>query len=90
MIRQYYRFSTFASDSAAASLNEQPKAASVTSQQIKVEFIRIKSYEDDSSTGRVSISGMESLDHLKGAVRIIDSRSFARIISLCVFRCRTY
>jgi len=65
MLRQYYRFASFASDSGH---NSQPNAAAtVTSQQIKVEFVRIKSYEDDSSTGKVSITGIESLENLKGA-----------------------
>jgi len=34
---------------------------------IRTEFIRVKSYEDESSTGKVTITGMESLESLRGA-----------------------
>lgn len=43
-------------------LNEQP-------QQIRIEFIRVKSYEDDMSTGNIQITGIESLDSLRGKVQ---------------------
>ena len=33
---------------------------------IRSEFIRVKSYEDDSSSGKVSISGIDSLESLRG------------------------
>ena len=65
-IRQYYRFSSFAKDAGNERKGKQPESAK--SQQIKVEFVRIKSYEDDTSTGKVTITGIENLEHLKGCV----------------------
>lgn len=33
---------------------------------MQYDYIRVKSYEGDSSTGRVQISGMDKLDRLQG------------------------
>ncbi|KAI1280306.1 Hypoxanthine-guanine phosphoribosyltransferase [Halotydeus destructor] len=64
-IRQYYRFSTIA-ESRSSLPNGGHSRRSVTPQQIRVEFIRVKSYEDDQSTGNVAITGLENLDSLRG------------------------
>lgn len=56
-IRQLYRYR----------LNEVPETLD-QAQQIKVEFIRLKSYEDESSTGDIQVIGIESLTSLRGKV----------------------
>jgi len=59
-IRQLYRYRSSADD-----INKDvPEGA----QQIRVEFIRIKSYEDEKSTGNIKIIGIESLSSLEGKV----------------------
>ena len=40
-------------------------------QQIRVEFIRLKSYEDDKSTTNLKVIGIESLESLRGKVAIL-------------------
>lgn len=37
-------------------------------QQIKVEFIRLKSYENESSTSDIKVIGIESLESLRNRV----------------------
>lgn len=39
-------------------------------QQIKVEFIRLKSYENTSSTNQIQVIGIESLETLRGRVSL--------------------
>ncbi|RWS13521.1 hypoxanthine-guanine phosphoribosyltransferase-like protein [Dinothrombium tinctorium] len=62
-IRQYYRYSSF-----AAAANGKAKIADEDecNHHIHEEFIRIKSYEDDASSGKVQILGIENLDSLRG------------------------
>lgn len=38
-------------------------------QQIRVEFIRLKSYENERSTSNIEVIGIESLESLRGKVR---------------------
>ena len=37
--------------------------------QLQVDFIRLKSYEDDHSTGNIKVIGGDSLEKLRGKVR---------------------
>lgn len=37
--------------------------------QLQVDFIRLKSYEDDHSTGNIQVIGGDSLEKLRGKVR---------------------
>jgi len=60
MIRQTYRVSSSYSE------NGRQQARTLSPFHIRTEFIRVKSYEDDSSTGKVTITGMESLESLRG------------------------
>jgi hypoxanthine phosphoribosyltransferase len=61
MIRQVYRFSTLYAVQATPATLPAPF-------HIRAEFIRVKSYENDSSTGNVRITGIEDLESLKGQV----------------------
>lgn len=69
-MRQIYRFSTL---SKVASLEACGRGQSTldkvsTSFHIKADFVRVKSYENDSSSGQVSISGIEDLSTIKNMV----------------------
>ncbi|CAG2121114.1 unnamed protein product, partial [Medioppia subpectinata] len=44
----------------------QPYNGTDFAQQIRVEFIRLKSYEDDKSTSNLKVIGIESLESLRG------------------------
>lgn len=55
-IRQLYRYRLL--DSNVSNEDE--------AQQIKIEFIRLKSYEDEKSTNEIKVIGIESLDSLRG------------------------
>lgn len=57
MIRQIYRFSSL------YAAQSQPSPF-----HIRAEFIRVKSYENDASTGNVRITGIEDLESLRGQV----------------------
>ena len=45
------------------SLNSNHSEGSV---QVSVDFIRVKSYENDQSTGEINIIGLDKLDNLTG------------------------
>lgn len=69
-MRQIYRFSTL---SKVASLGKSNEAQSTleklsTSFHIKADFVRVKSYENDSSSGQVTISGIDDLSTIKNMV----------------------
>lgn len=55
-IRQLYRYR----------LLDDQNAVEDEAQQIRAEFIRLKSYENESSTNEVKVSGIESLEALRG------------------------
>ncbi|CAG2108833.1 unnamed protein product [Medioppia subpectinata] len=57
-IRHFYRY-RYADPS-------QPYNGTDFAQQIRVEFIRLKSYEDDKSTSNLKVIGIESLESLRG------------------------
>lgn len=40
-------------------------------QQIRVEFIRLKSYENEQSTSNIQVIGIESLESLRGKVCLV-------------------
>lgn len=60
VIRRYHRLN--------ADLPVEDSDKSRHTRRIHVEFIRVKSYEDDSSSGNVRISGIENLKALRGQV----------------------
>ena len=61
--------------------------------RLQIDFIRLKSYEDDRSTGHIKVLGGDSLEQLKGKVRtisytLVSSISLkCRIVAEC-FNCR--
>ena len=59
-IRSFYRYRYVN----ASQTNSQQDMA----QQIRVEFIRLKSYEDEKSTASLKVIGIESLESLRGKV----------------------
>ncbi len=62
-IRQLYRYRSSSETLSKDLLDERLDA-----QQIRVEFIRLKSYEDEKTTGNIKVIGIESLDSLRGKV----------------------
>ena len=75
------------------SLNSNHSEGSV---QVSVDFIRVKSYENDQSTGEINIIGLDKLDNLTGknvliVEDIIDTgatmRKLLNTISKYVIRC---
>jgi len=60
-IRQLYRYRSSSETLSKDLLDERLDA-----QQIRVEFIRLKSYEDEKTTGDIKVIGIESLDSLRG------------------------
>lgn len=60
-IRSVYRVSS------SYSLNAIQSQESQHAFHIRSEFIRLKSYEDDASSGKVTITGIETLEQLRGA-----------------------
>lgn len=63
MIRQIYRFSSL------YAVQSHP-AALPPPFHIRAEFIRVKSYENDASSGNVRITGIENLESLRGQVSV--------------------
>ncbi|XP_054159533.1 hypoxanthine-guanine phosphoribosyltransferase-like [Oppia nitens] len=61
-IKQFYRY-RYAS---TTTTTNNGQSAHLIDQRIGVEFIRVKSYENDSSTQDIRITGIESLDALRG------------------------
>ena len=62
MMRQIYRVSSLYAV-------HSPVTTSVPDPfHIRAEFIRVKSYEDDASTGDVRVTGIEDLESLRGQV----------------------
>jgi hypoxanthine phosphoribosyltransferase len=70
-IRQLYRYR-----SSSQSLNKDLLDDKLDAQQIRVEFIRLKSYEDEKTTGNIKVIGIESLDSLRGKVWTIILMTF--------------
>lgn len=70
-LRQLYRFTSFA-ETIKPSLTNITNGSSHNhhtgnfAQRIDIEFIRLKSYVNDGSSGQISIVGMETLRSLKG------------------------
>jgi len=58
-IRQMYRYRLV-----------EPPEGHDEAQQIRVEFIRLKSYENEHSTSNIQVIGIESLESLRGKVGI--------------------
>jgi hypoxanthine phosphoribosyltransferase len=65
-IRQFYRFTSY-TESESAETRDGSSSELRGPRQIRAEFIRVKSYEDDSSSGKVTITGIETLSALNGA-----------------------
>lgn len=61
MMRQVYRVSSLYAVHSQPSTLSQPF-------HIRAEFIRVKSYENESSTGNVRITGIEDMQSLRGQV----------------------
>lgn len=55
-VKQFYQFMSFDGQS------------DYSTQKITIEFIRVKSYEDDQSTGSLKVIGIENLENLRGKV----------------------
>lgn len=53
---------------------DDPELQDDEAQQIKVEFIRLKSYENEKSTNQIQVIGLESLESLRGRVSLIAIR----------------
>lgn len=66
MMRQIYRVSSL------YALQSQPTTLPQLF-HIRAEFIRVKSYENDSSTGNVRITGIDDLESLRGQVSCVIS-----------------
>jgi hypoxanthine phosphoribosyltransferase len=62
-IRQLYRYRSSSESPSKGLLDD-----TLDAQQIRVEFIRLKSYEDEKTTGNIKVIGVESLDSLRGKV----------------------
>jgi len=58
-IRHFYRYRY-------ANTSQTPNGVPDFAQQIRVEFIRLKSYEDEKSTSNLKVIGIESLESLRG------------------------
>ncbi|KAF1769674.1 hypothetical protein GCK72_001491 [Caenorhabditis remanei] len=59
-----------------ALVEELTNARSACTEPMTVDFIRVKSYEDQSSTGQIQIMGLSNLDELKGkSVLVVDDIS---------------
>lgn len=76
-MRQIYRFSTLSKaalalrstgDSDSKYLNPPKTCQLGNSFHIKADFVRVKSYENDSSSGQVMISGIDDLSAIKNMV----------------------
>lgn len=63
-IRQFYRYRYADGSQSNPNNNDLPERG----QQIRVEFIRLKSYEDEKSTANLKVIGIESLESLRGKV----------------------
>ena len=78
-IRQMYRFSTL-SKVASFQISKRASGDSNINQDplnkfhIKADFVRVKSYENDSSTGQVVISGIDDLSTIKDMVSVVVKR----------------
>ncbi|CAI5438432.1 unnamed protein product [Caenorhabditis angaria] len=70
-----------------ALVDEMTNARSSCPEPMTVDFIRVKSYEDQSSTGQIHIMGLSNLDELKGKnVLVVDDisdtgRTLAKLLS---------
>ena len=73
-IRQFYRFASFSEFQPPSPISTNRDSSESVSrkspQQIRAEFIRVKSYENDASTGKVTITGITDLESLRGAVSL--------------------
>lgn len=64
-IRHFYRYRY------ANTLQNNGNESLEKGQQIRVEFIRLKSYEDEKSTANLKVIGIESLEALRGKVCLL-------------------